>query len=500
MVEFVKTTEKTKPPKPAAEKTAPEPEPARARSAAPPRSAPAHAHAAAPASDPAAAPVGKEADPAAGIKITREDVNVLPLRGYTGPIELVRDDAALAAALETLRREPILGFDTESRPSFSRGQNFPVALVQLATEEKVFLIQLRPIQDFTGLRELFSDARIIKTGVAVAHDVQKLRDFIGDFTPGGFVDLAHLTTAAGVHNTGLRGLTAILLGFRISKGAQRSNWALERLSPAQIAYAATDAWISRELYLEVQRRGWVPEKLPDGAALPVSRRRRGRRAESRSPAPAASAAPETPAPHSAAHSAAHRAPAHDSSAPRALIIADDDYEDLELWYPRLRLEEAGCRVVVAGRERGCVMTGKHGYPCTADAGIAHVRSGHYDALVLPGGFAPDRLRRDPNVRRLVREFNDDRKPIAMICHGGWIAISAGIVRERRLTGSAGIQDDLVNAGARWEDAPVVCDGHLISARGPRDLPAFLRALLAALFPPVVPPTGTDTPPPENKPS
>ena len=160
-----------------------------------------------------------------------------------------------------------------------------------------------------------------------------------------------------------------------------------------------------------------------------------------------------------------------------LVFTGDIYEDLELWYPKLRLIEAGAKVVVAGDDEGRTYTGKNGYPCVSDAKIAEMRSVDFDALVVPGGFMPDKLRRDPKVLELVREFFDAGKPIAAICHGGWIPISAGIYRGVRVTGSPGIKDDLVNAGAIFEDAAVVVDRNSVSSRKPDDLPAFCRELI-----------------------
>jgi protease I len=159
---------------------------------------------------------------------------------------------------------------------------------------------------------------------------------------------------------------------------------------------------------------------------------------------------------------------------------DDIYEDLELWYPKLRLLEAGARVTVAGPKAGHRYAGKHGYPCRAEAAIADMRSGDFHGVILPGGFMPDRLRRDPQVLSLVRETAAAGKLVAAICHGGWMAISAGVYRGVRVTGSPGIKDDLVNAGAIWEDAAVVVDRHFISGRKPDDLPDFCRAIIGFL--------------------
>lgn len=162
---------------------------------------------------------------------------------------------------------------------------------------------------------------------------------------------------------------------------------------------------------------------------------------------------------------------------RYLIFVDEVYEDLELWYPRFRLIEAGAHVVVAGPQMGHVYPGKHGYPCRSDAAIADMDAGNFNGVILPGGFSPDKLRRDPKVLALVRDFAQAQKLVAAICHGGWIAISAGVYRDVRVTGSPGIKDDLVNAGAIWKDAPVVVDRHFISSRKPDDLPDFMQAIL-----------------------
>jgi protease I len=160
-----------------------------------------------------------------------------------------------------------------------------------------------------------------------------------------------------------------------------------------------------------------------------------------------------------------------------LILAGDQYEDLELWYPKLRLEEEGARVTLAAPEKDAVYHGKHGYPCKSDARIADMVADDFDGIILPGGWMPDKLRRDEKVKQLVHDFAKQRKLIAAICHGGWIAISAGVYRGVRATGSMGIKDDLENAGVIWEDAPVVVDRHFISSRTPVDLPDFCRAIL-----------------------
>jgi protease I len=169
------------------------------------------------------------------------------------------------------------------------------------------------------------------------------------------------------------------------------------------------------------------------------------------------------------------------SGKRVLLLTGDIYEDLELWYPKLRLEEAGALTVMAGPEEKQFYSGKHGYPCTSEAAIRDMGEADFDALVVPGGFMPDKLRRDPILLDLVRGFDRVRKPIAAICHGGWIPISAGVYKGVHVTGSPGIKDDLVNAGAIYVDKSVVVDGHHVSSRRPDDLPDFCRALIQLML-------------------
>ena len=165
---------------------------------------------------------------------------------------------------------------------------------------------------------------------------------------------------------------------------------------------------------------------------------------------------------------------------RVLALVGDDYEDLELWYPKLRFEEAGAHVTLAGEMPGRTYSGKHGYPCTSDAAITDMEAADFHGLLIPGGWMPDKLRRHPKVLSLTREFADTGKLVAAICHGGWIPISAGVYRGVRVTGSPGIKDDLVNAGAIWEDTPVVVDRPFDSSRKPADLPAFTAAAVDLL--------------------
>ncbi|MEZ6129893.1 MAG: type 1 glutamine amidotransferase domain-containing protein [Planctomycetaceae bacterium] len=161
-----------------------------------------------------------------------------------------------------------------------------------------------------------------------------------------------------------------------------------------------------------------------------------------------------------------------------LAFVGTDYEDLELWYPKLRLIEAGATVVTAGDAAATKYCGKNGYPCVSDIAIADVNTSDFDGLICGGGWMPDKLRRDPDVLRITQEFSAAGKMVAAICHGGWIPISAGIYKGVRVTGSPGIKDDLVNAGALFEDAPVVVDRHFVSSRRPDDLPDFCKGILS----------------------
>jgi len=165
---------------------------------------------------------------------------------------------------------------------------------------------------------------------------------------------------------------------------------------------------------------------------------------------------------------------------RILAFVGDCYEDLELWYPKLRLIEAGASFVVAGENAEQSYAGKNGYPCISDIRIADADSQDFDGVLLPGGFMPDRLRRLDKVKSLIAEFAEQKKCVAAICHGGWLAISAGVYRGVRVTGSPGIQDDLINAGAIWSDVAVVVDRHFVSSRKPDDLPWFAKAMIEVI--------------------
>ncbi|MGH7607157.1 MAG: type 1 glutamine amidotransferase domain-containing protein [Gemmatimonadales bacterium] len=162
-----------------------------------------------------------------------------------------------------------------------------------------------------------------------------------------------------------------------------------------------------------------------------------------------------------------------------LFFAGPLYEDLELWYPKIRLEEEGAVTTVAGIGEQ-TYHGKRGYPVTVDAHVDQIDASRFDGLVIPGGFAPDQLRRSEKVLQLTREIYRAGKPLAFICHAGWVPISAKILRGKRATSVRAIKDDMENAGVTWEDSAVVVDGNLISSRTPTDLPQFCKALIAAL--------------------
>jgi protease I len=168
------------------------------------------------------------------------------------------------------------------------------------------------------------------------------------------------------------------------------------------------------------------------------------------------------------------------SGKRVAVLVEQKYEELEVWYPVYRLREAGCQVTLVGPEAGKVYQSKLGYPAKADAAAADVSAADFDAVVIPGGFAPDYVRRSEAMLKLVRDAHAQAKPLAAICHGPWVLCSTEALRGRRATGFHSIKDDMANAGATFVDAEVVVDGHVITSRKPEDLPAFLAALLKAL--------------------
>ncbi|MDF2720463.1 MAG: glutamine amidotransferase [Paenibacillus sp.] len=160
---------------------------------------------------------------------------------------------------------------------------------------------------------------------------------------------------------------------------------------------------------------------------------------------------------------------------QVICLVDEEFEDLELWYPIYRAREEGATVKLAGPSKGATYHGKYGVPAVADIAFADMKDESCDALLVPGGWAPDKLRRYSEVLELVRKLDGAGKPIGQICHAGWVLISAKILQGRTVTSTPGIRDDMENAGAVWLDEPVVIDRNLISSRRPPDLPAYAKA-------------------------
>ena len=171
---------------------------------------------------------------------------------------------------------------------------------------------------------------------------------------------------------------------------------------------------------------------------------------------------------------------------RIAVLVAEQYQELEVWYPLLRFREDGAETVAVGAEAGKTYLSKRGYPVVADKSLDEVSASEFDALIIPGGWAPDFLRQDPRVLKLVRDVDKSGKVVAAICHAGWVLCSADIVRGRRATCFKAIKDDLVNAGAKYVDEEVVVDGNLVTSRVPTDLPAFCREVAKALARQVVP--------------
>ena len=165
---------------------------------------------------------------------------------------------------------------------------------------------------------------------------------------------------------------------------------------------------------------------------------------------------------------------------RAAVLVEQQYQEMEVWYPIYRLREAGCQVTLVGPEAGQTYPSKLGYPAKSDKAAKDVSADDFDAIVVPGGFAPDFLRRHDSVLRLVGGMAEQGKIVAAICHGPWVLCSTQALKGRRATSFFAIKDDVMNAGAHWSDAEVVRDGNLITSRKPDDLPAFMQAVLQAV--------------------
>jgi protease I len=165
---------------------------------------------------------------------------------------------------------------------------------------------------------------------------------------------------------------------------------------------------------------------------------------------------------------------------RIAILSENLYQEMELWVPYYRLKEEGAEVKVVGAGGARSYASKHGYPVSVDVQAEAVSAVEFDAVIVPGGYAPDMMRRHESMVRLVREAYQQGKVVAAICHAGWMLVSAGILKGRTVTSFFSIKDDMINAGGKWVDQDVVVDGHLITSRKPDDLPAFCREIAKAL--------------------
>ena len=189
-------------------------------------------------------------------KFTSEEINSLPAQQYHGKIVLVKDQLGLEEAVEQMQQEEVLGFDTETRPVFRKGKSYPPCLIQLAASDKVYIFQLRHVPLDENLIQIFSNPNIIKAGIAVHDDIRDLKK-IYDFQPKGMLDLSQVARHNKLETHGLRNMAANFFGIRIPKGERCSNWANKTLTKKQMLYAATDAWIGRELYYRMKERGLV---------------------------------------------------------------------------------------------------------------------------------------------------------------------------------------------------------------------------------------------------
>jgi len=201
--------------------------------------------------DAAAAPPPESAQ-----RMTHEAMSDLPIRRYEGPVHLVSTPADFERALDDFRRESVVGFDTETRPAFKVGESYLPSLVQFATAGAVYLIQVQLADYSAAIREILSSETIVKAGVSVADDLRSLKKLF-EFDERAVVDLGKVAKRQGLKQSGVRNLAGMFLGVRIAKGAKTTNWAARRLTPQQITYAATDAWVCRELYVRFRQLGFV---------------------------------------------------------------------------------------------------------------------------------------------------------------------------------------------------------------------------------------------------
>jgi ribonuclease D len=185
-------------------------------------------------------------------RMSKDEINDCPMKRWNGPTIVIRNKDELAAAMDKLAGHTLLGFDTETRPAYKKGESYLPSLLQLASDKEVFIFQLKHLGLAKPLRQILADASIIKAGVSLDYDIRELNK-LSVFKAAGFMDLGNIAKKAGIKNHGLRGLAAVLLGLRISKGAQTTNWARDVLTRQQIQYAATDAWVGRKLYLSLEQ-------------------------------------------------------------------------------------------------------------------------------------------------------------------------------------------------------------------------------------------------------
>lgn len=190
--------------------------------------------------------------------ISNEEVNELPLKKFEGEVVIINTTSEAKKAVVELTQEHSLGFDTESKPAFRKGEYNPVSLIQLAISHKVFLFRINQIGFPKELIEILADPNIIKIGAGLRDDLVELRK-LTNIEPRGFLELKHAAAQAEINQQGLRKLSAIVLGFRISKAAQVSNWEREELTPQQISYAATDAWVALKIYEKLSLEGYLKE-------------------------------------------------------------------------------------------------------------------------------------------------------------------------------------------------------------------------------------------------
>ncbi len=188
--------------------------------------------------------------------MSKDQINTLPIHKWEGPIHLIHDDDDLPKAIARLKREKVLGFDTETKPVFRKGISHSPCIIQLAGEKEVTLFQLKRLKNLKPIAEILSNRDILKVGVGLVNDIDQLQPVLS-FVPGGFVDLGEVARNANIQSRGLRSMAARFFGFRISKRAQCSNWENKQLKKFQIQYAATDAWVSREIYQIMSRQGLI---------------------------------------------------------------------------------------------------------------------------------------------------------------------------------------------------------------------------------------------------